>query len=148
MKKLNMKLKFVKISDDAVVPSQANNRDVGLDLVAINKDCELESGAILYGTGLIVTPGDGYYVEIVPRSSIVKTGWILANNIGIIDPDYTGELKIALIRIKPDAEELSLPFCKTQLICRKIIVPELEITEEIRETDRNSNGFGSTGARI
>jgi len=143
-----MKLKIVKIDNNAVIPSQANSNDVGLDLVAINKQAELESGAILYGTGIIVTPGDGYYVEIVPRSSIIKTGWILANNVGIIDPDYTGELKIALTRIKPDAEELELPFCKTQLICRQIIKPEIEITEEILHTDRNSNGFGSTGSRI
>lgn len=143
-----MKLKFVKISEDAVVPSTANCDDVGLDLVAINKQSELESGAILYGTGLIVKPEDGYYVEIVPRSSIIKTGWVLANNIGIIDPGYTGELKIALIKINPNAEELVPPFCKTQLICRKIVKAEVEITQEIQETDRNSNGFGSTGSRI
>jgi dUTP pyrophosphatase len=143
-----MKLKIVKISENAVVPSTANSDDVGMDLVAINKQDELESGAILYGTGLVVKPEYGYYVEIVPRSSIIKTGWTLANNIGIIDPGYTGELKIALIKINPDAQELTVPFCKTQLICRKIIKAEVEITEEIEETDRNSNGFGSTGSRI
>ena len=70
---------------------------------------------------------------LINRSSIIKTGWILANNIGIIDPGYTGELKIALIKINPDAQELTVPFCKTQLICRKIIKAEVEITEEILE---------------
>ena len=143
-----MKLKIIKTNENAVIPSFANENDVGLDLVAIEKDTELESGAILYNTGLKIIPPEGYYVEIVSRSSIVKTGWILANNIGIIDPDYRGEIKIALIRINRNADELELPFCKAQIIVRKIHNVEIEETEEIDVTNRNSGGFGSSGDRI
>jgi dUTP pyrophosphatase len=143
-----MKLKFVKIHENAVLPSNANENDVGLDLVAIEKDTTLESGVILYKTGLKVIPEDGYYVEIVPRSSIVKTGWGLANSVGIIDPSYRGELKIALVKTNPLAEEMELPFCKTQLIVRKCYPIITEETSEFDSTSRNSGGFGSTGNRI
>ena len=32
-----------------------------------------------------------------------------------------------------------------QLVCEKIVYPELEVLESLDETDRGSNGFGSTG---
>lgn len=142
-----MSIKFIKIVEGAKIPSFATSNDVGMDLVAIRKIKEYDNGVILYGTGLKVRPPDNYYVEIVPRSSIIKTGWILANNVGVIDPDYTGELMIAMVKIDENAEELELPFCKMQLIVRKIHKFEIEETSDIIETERGSGGFGSTGDR-
>ena len=53
----------------------------------------------MYDTGIQVKPQYGYYFEIVPRSSLSKSGYILANSIGIIDPSYSGNLYIVLIKI-------------------------------------------------
>ena len=74
----------------------------------------------MYDTGISVEPPCGYYTEIVPRSSIVKTGYIMTNSIGIIDPTYRGTLKICVTRIDDTLPELTIPFKKFQLIVRKM----------------------------
>jgi len=142
-----MKIKFHLRDNDAILPSRANSTDVGLDLVAIKEDKTYDNGVIKYDTGVSVTPPDGYYTEIVARSSIVKTGWMLANNVGVIDPTYTGNLFIVLVRVVPDAPKLSLPFCKCQLVLKKCEYADPEEVDELTDTERGDGGFGSTGDR-
>lgn len=142
-----MKIKFVRRHDDAVVPSRAHYSDVGLDLTAIKEHKVLDNGVVLYDTGIAVTPPDGYYIEIVPRSSMSKTGWMLANSVGTIDPSYTGNLYIALVRVVHNAPAPDLPFCKCQIVLRKAEYAEMEEVGDLRDTVRGSGGFGSTGER-
>jgi dUTP pyrophosphatase len=142
-----MFIKCVVKDERAVIPSRAHDKDVGYDLTAIKKHKVLDSGIILYDTGISVAPPEGHYIEIVPRSSISKTGYMLANSVGTVDPDYTGNLYIALAKINPDAPELELPFCKCQLILRKAIYADVIKVESLVDTDRGDGGFGSTGDR-
>jgi dUTP pyrophosphatase len=138
-------IKVLKLESAAVLPSRAHASDIGYDLTAININKRLENGVILYGTGLSVSPPDGWYTEIVPRSSLSKTGHIIANSVGVIDPHYTGELLIAVIKIDVNSPPLELPFCKFQLIIRKSETVEIEEVQSLSDTDRGSGGFGSTG---
>ena len=139
----------VEIRDErAVIPSRANETDVGLDLVAIDVAKRLPNGVVLYDTGIAVSPPEGYYIEIMPRSSMSKTGWMLANGVGQIDPDYRGNLLIALVKVVPDAPEIELPFCKCQLILRKAEYASVQVVESLKSTERGSGGFGSTGDRV
>lgn len=142
-----MKIKFHLKNNDAILPSRTDPLDVGLDLVAIKEHKTYDNGVILYDTGLSVTPPAGYYTEIVARSSIIKTGWMLANNVGVIDPGYTGNLFIALVRVVPDAPKISLPFSKCQLVLKKCEYAEPEEVSELADTKRGDGGFGSTGDR-
>lgn len=139
---------FIKTHPDAVTPTRANETDIGLDLVAINIKKELDNKVILYDTGIQATPPKGYYLEIVPRSSISKTGWMLANSIGTIDPTYTGNLLIALMPICENVQKIELPFCKCQLILRKAEYAEMKQVLSLEETGRGDGGFGSTGERV
>jgi dUTP pyrophosphatase len=151
-----MFIHYVKKHPDAVTPSRTNHTDIGLDLVAIAKHKVYPNGATLYDTGIAVSPPPGYYIELVPRSSISKTGWILANSVGTIDPSYTGNLFIALIRVDPEAPEISLPFCACQIALRKALgffgtfvaeYADVKEVEELAATERGDGGFGSTGER-
>jgi hypothetical protein len=57
---------------------------------------------------------EGYYTEIVPRSSISKFGYILSNNIGIIDNNYRGNFPTYSIRETGDYSIVaSLPLTVT-----------------------------------
>jgi len=143
-----MKIKFVRNNENAITPSRANPRDIGMDLVCIERYKTLSNGVILYDTGISVCPPEGYYIEIVPRSSISKTGWILANSIGIIDPNYTKNLLVALTRIDSDAKEMELPFCVSQIVLRKAEYADMDEVERLDEIMSWRVGFGSTGARI
>ena len=140
-------IKCLKKLPNAVIPSKAHESDVGFDLVAVKLHKVLDNGVILYDTGLSMSPPKGFYLEIVPRSSLSKTGYMLANSIGIVDPAYTGSLYIALIKIVPDAPDLELPFCKLQLVLRVAYSAHIQEIAELDTTDRGDGGFGSSGKR-
>ena len=144
-----MSIKCIKKNNQSILPSKAHDSDIGWDLVAIKEHKVIHKDIIMYDTGLIVIPPKGYYLEILPRSSISKTGWMLSNNVGTIDPDYRGNLYISLTRVVKDMPKLDLPFCKCQLVLRKINKSYItEISEiDISTTERGEGGFGSSGPR-
>lgn len=136
--------KFKKTLPDAVTPSKAHPDDSGFDLHLIKKLKE-ENGVVWYTTGLAVAPPQGYYFELVGRSSISKSGYMLANNIGIIDASYRGDLMVALIKVNPAAPELQMPCRLVQLIPRSLILMEAKEVTELDATARGAGGFGSSG---
>jgi deoxyuridine 5'-triphosphate nucleotidohydrolase len=138
------KCRFIRVDNNAVVPSKENWSDVGYDLSIINKIKDLNSKTSLYNTGIKIQLDYGYYAEIVPRSSISKTGYILSNNIGIIDNSYRGNLMIALTKIADDAIEITYPFKCCQLIIKKQVYVHLEEVKDLDNTKRSDGGFGST----
>jgi len=150
----------IKMYDvNAVVPTKAGSEEVGFDLTAISFIKKLNEFTFMYDTGIAVEPPPGYYVEIVPRSSIGKTGFVLANSVGIIDPSYRGTLKIVLMDVGSTARllqnqrhhvqyigrPLTCPFTLTQLVLRKMIPAKIEVVEELTDTIRGDGAFGSTG---
>lgn len=143
-----MSIQIYKKNTNAVLPSRAHSSDIGLDLVAIKVHKVINPNTIMYDTGIGAIPPTGYYLEIVPRSSISKTGWMLANSIGIVDPEYRGNLYIVLNRVIADSPEIELPFCKCQLVLRKAeYAPVIEVSSLEDCTERGYGGFGSTGTR-
>lgn len=129
----------------AVAPSKGRYSDVGFDLTIIKEASRISEKTRLYDTGVKVNPPLGYYTEIVPRSSLSKTGYILSNSVGVIDPSYRGTLKIALTRIDDSLPEITLPLKVAQLIFKRyegnITMKE---TDFIASTSRGEGGFGST----
>jgi dUTP pyrophosphatase len=139
-------INFIKINKDAIIPKKANFSDVGYDISILNVHKVINSKTTLYDTGICLNIPVGYYVEIVPRSSIVKSGYMLSNSIGIIDCSYKGNLYVGLTKVCDDAIEIEYPFKCCQLIVRKQVFPnfiEMKM-EEMVESKRNKGGFGST----
>jgi deoxyuridine 5'-triphosphate nucleotidohydrolase len=135
--------KFVKTCKDSIAPIKNNITDSGYDLHLIKKIKQVNN-VYYYDTGIKIRPSIGYYFDLVGRSSISKTGWMLANNIGIIDMTYSGSIIVALIRVDPNAKELELPIKLVQLIPRKLIVMDFEEVKELDDTKRGEGGFGSS----
>jgi deoxyuridine 5'-triphosphate nucleotidohydrolase len=130
----------------AVPPTKAKESDVGYDLSIISVEKTMLSNVTLYDTGLKIHVQHGMYAEVVPRSSLSKSGYMLANSIGIIDRGYNGNILIALTKIDPDAPNLVLPFRCCQLIFRQQIhVNMIEVAAPFEKTVRGDGGFGSTG---
>ena len=145
---LNNMIKFIIADDRAILPKKAHITDIGYVLTAIDIFKLHGSKTTLFETGISVCPPAGYYIEIVPRSSMCNTGYMLANSIGIVDPDYTGTLKIALIKVDDTYPDISLPFTKCQLVLRRtecsdtIQVDNFDL--HVGDSFRGSGGFGST----
>lgn len=138
-----LSFKYVKTCDDAIPPIKNHDSDTGYDLSLIKKIKEYNN-VHYYDTCIKVQPPLGYYFEIVGRSSIAKTGWMLANNIGIIDCSYVGSIIVALVKVNPCADELILPSKLIQLIPRKLILMDSYEVESIETTKRaDTGGLGS-----
>ena len=101
-----------------------------------------------FDTGIAVKPPNGYYFEIVPRSSLSKTDYILSNSVGIIDEEYRGSIKVCLYNLGFPTKQKELPLRLLQLVLRKNESRKIESIEEVNDfesTERNEQGFGSTG---
>lgn len=130
----------------AVLPFKARVSDSGYDLCLIDVQKQIGK-VVLYGTGLKVAPPDGFYFDIVPRSSIIKLGYLLANSVGVIDRAYRGELMVPLIKVDESAPDLELPARVVQMIPRTISHFPVVSVDELDVSDRGTKGFGSSGFR-
>ena len=135
---------FVKDDSRAVTPTKGTPFSVGYDLTILSFLKRLTNRTALYDTGIVISPPEGYYVEILPRSSLSKTGYIIANSTGIIDPDYRGRLLVALAKIDDSCPDLEFPCTKFQMVLRKHEVFNMCQVDSLDNTERGSGGFGST----
>ena len=136
--------KFVKTDKRAISPSKGNASDEGYDLWLIDIDKKISKNIIRFETGIKIQPDDDWHAEIMPRSSLSNTGWMLANSIGLIDCSYRGTLKVCLIKVDPEAKDIELPFKGVQMVFRRNIHFICDEEEELDDTARNEGGFGST----
>ena len=141
-----MKVRIKRLSENAVIPAYANPGDAGLDLVAtyVKVEDHNKYGFFEYGTGLAVEIPEGYIGLIFPRSSISKTGMMLANAVGVIDSSYRGEIKLRFKYIS-GTNSYEVGDRVAQLIILPYPIVEFEEAQELSETQRSSGGFGSTG---
>jgi deoxyuridine 5'-triphosphate nucleotidohydrolase len=136
--------RWARLRPDAVAPSKAAPSDSGFDLTLLA--ISHQHGQVqFYRTGIKVQPAFGWYFDLVPRSSISKSGYMLANGVGVIDRGYTGEILVPLVKVDPNAQELPLPNRLVQIIPRPIIAAELVEVADFDDTARGAGGFGSTG---
>lgn len=143
-----MNLKFKKLSEKAVLPTRAHKGDAGLDLTCSNVTTALnEVGQlmIVYHTDLAVEIPEGYVGILVPRSSIWKKSLMLTNHAGVIDSSYRGEI-VAVFRSTTDV--VPKIYNVGDRFAQLLIIPcpefEVEEVEELSDTERGENGFGST----
>lgn len=82
---------------------------------------------------------------LVPRSSIYKTPLVLRNSIGIIDSEYTGNLKAPLQNISHENFTLHKGQRFLQVVNSDLQNARYKLVDELKKTERGSNGFGSSG---
>jgi len=142
-----MKLKVKKLVESAVIPSRAKQDDAGYDLTAISKNeiNQKEFGYIEYGFGLALEIEPGYVGLIFPRSSISRTDLILSNAVGVVDPGYRGEVT-ARFKWVPRTKTYEIGDRIAQLIIIKTEELEIEVTDNLSDSDRGSGGYGSSGS--
>lgn len=137
---------YIRDKPEAVPPTKGRDGDSGYDLTLIEK-IKVDGDIEYYDTHVRVNPPDGYYFEMFSRSSIVKTGYVLANSVGIIDNNYTGTLKVVLIKVDKTKPDLQLPIRLVQIIPKQIhnLTPMEYNFLQTTETNRGDSGFGSSG---
>lgn len=145
---LNPKFEY-KLLDGAVPPTLAYDTDTGYDVTLIKKMKTIRLGSFgevsLYDSGIIISPPKGYYVDLVARSSLSKTGHMLANGFGVIDNTYRGTLIAAMLKYDIDGSDLELPGKYVQIIFRPVIHFTPVEVDVIDITKRGAGKLGSTG---
>lgn len=64
---------------------------------------------------------------------------------GVVDSGYTGQIVVKLYNHGPVEKHFDAGDKITQLVIGPVFTPDLELADELTETERSSNGFGSTG---
>ena len=102
----------------------------------------------LVGTGLVIEVPTGHFLGIFARSSTpLKRGLLVANGVGVLDPDYHGpedELKIQVMNVT----DSDVSIRRGDRLAQGIILPAPRVTWQEVETVQavTRGGFGSTGA--
>lgn len=141
-----MQVQIKVLNELAKIPAYSKVGDAGLDLVAtsLNQVEESGYGYVEYGTSLAIKIPEGFVGLIFPRSSISNYGMILSNSVGVIDSNYTGEIKFRFKYIT-GTNAYNIGDRVGQLIIIPYPTIEFEQVDELPETNRNDSGFGSTG---
>ena len=140
-------MKIIKIKllhSNAQVPKKVIDTDACYDVVAVSKE-DFGDGRIHYGLGFALEIPENTQLDLRSRSSIHKTGLILSNCIGTGDEEYRGEYQAFFYHVIPTLPpyEVGDRILQIQLKTREDVI--FKITEELSETKRGKEGFGSTG---
>jgi dUTP pyrophosphatase len=145
--KKSLKIKFKKKDATSKLPVKGSLHAACYD-VYVHKITIERPNKMILGLGFSTEIPEGYKGVVVPRSSISKENWVLANSIGIIDADYRGEWMM-VFRCLGEMIYHPLPFgvgdrCG-QIYFEEITPFEIEEVEDLSDTERGEGGFGSTG---
>jgi dUTP pyrophosphatase len=131
-----------------VLPVRAHDTDAGYDIVCTRLTQELDEAGkvvLVYHTDVAVEIPQGMVGFLLMRSSVSKKSIMLTNCVGIIDSGYRGEL---MMKFKLTTDALPRVYQIGDKIGQLVVVPYYKATpvfvEELSNTDRGENGYGST----
>lgn len=144
MNKINIK----RLKENAIIPTRGSEYAAGYDLCACIDDTYdiAPHGTVKIGTGLAIEIPHGYFGGIFARSGLsTKKGLRPANCVGVCDEDYIGEYIVALHNDTDEMMSIEPGERIAQLVILPYLTVEFNEVDELTDTERGSNGFGSTG---
>jgi dUTP pyrophosphatase len=141
-------LRVRRLDPDLPLPERQHGDDAGYDLVA-REDAQLAPGGgrAMIPTGVAVAIPPGFAGFVLPRSGLaLKHGVTVLNSPGLVDAGYRDELRVLLVNLDPVAAFTVRRGDRiAQLVIQRVETPELQVVDELDDTDRGIGGFGSTG---
>lgn len=133
----------IKLDNGAYMPTRAHAADAGLDLYSPEE--------VHIPPKWFATIDTGVHVEL-PKNTVgmvkSKSGLNVNHGIqseGVIDVGYTGSIKVKLYNHSGRWYRVEKGDKISQLVILPILTPDLEVVDELDETERGNGGFGSTG---
>ena len=137
-----VELLFVKMSSEAVTPTRAIEKSVGLDFYSPADYIIPPHSQLLIPTQIKLRIPLGHYGRLASKSSLAILHHLHVG-VGVIDPDYTGEIKVLLTNTAPRAHSIVRGDPIDQLILEKVSLPILKRVRELPPTARGEQGCGS-----
>ena len=143
---ISVKIQFSKDNLYRTLPFYATEGSAGVDLMS-NEDCDIKPGERkLINTGVSLEIPDGYELQLRTRSGLaLKSGIIVLNAPGTIDSDYRGEIKIIIMNLGQTNFMILKRDRIAQGVFSRYSKVSFEVVEQLSDSKRASNGFGSTG---
>lgn len=166
----DIRVGFKRLTEDAIIPTKAHKSDSGFDLYATETMFIKPEQSVIIKTGIAIALPDGHEAQIRPRSGVTSRTKLRVN-LGTIDEGYNGELGVMVDNITSQNPFKSIQVRTldggnefideadmlgtikvyagdkvAQLVVQKLPeVSQFEIDGDMEQTERGSNGYGSTG---
>ena len=133
----------VKLDKGAYMPTRAHDTDAGLDLYAKRGRLVRAGKSAVFDTGV--------HIELPPNTAGMiksKSGLNVKHGLtseGVIDVGYTGSIAVKLYNHSKNDYIVRRGDKISQLCIIPVLLPELELVEDLEETERGDKGFGSSG---
>lgn len=142
-------LKVKKLHNDSVLPKYNYPTDSGFDLHATEEIILQPFGRALVPTGLSFQFEEGLEIQVRPKSGLaINQGLTVLNTPGTVDQGYSGEIKVIIF----NTNNTTVTIPKGMKVGQAVLCPvlngryvEIQDVDNLDETDRGTNGFGSTG---
>ena len=147
--KLKLKAVSPKIGRELPWPQRATTGSAGMDLAACmdEKITIAPRKLVKIPTGIaIALPGPEYVALVYARSGLgIKHGIALSNGVGVIDSDYRGEIMVGLQNSGQEDFTINPGERIAQMMITPVVQAQIQMTDDLDETQRGAGGFGSTG---
>ncbi len=125
------------------MPTRAHADDAGLDLYSPETVTIPPRSAVTIDTGVCIELPKNTVGMVKSKSGLnVKHG---IQSEGVIDVGYTGSIRVKLYNHSGQGYQVNRGDKISQLVILPILTPDIELVDELGETERGSGGFGSTG---
>ena len=133
----------IKLDPGAYMPERAHKLDAGYDLRTPERKVIHPGGSIIVDTGVHVQIPDGYVGFLKSKSGLNVHNDLTGT--GTIDAGYTGSITVKLYNHGVQPHVFNAGDKIIQIVFLPIYTPELELVDELEDTERGASGFGSTG---
>ena len=143
-----VKVLIKKLDQKVKLPEYKTDGASGMDIIAfLNKPINIKpKTSFLVPTGLSVAFSEDYEIQIRPRSGLAaKNNISVLNTPGTIDSDYRGEIKVIIYNHGSNDFYINNGDRIAQMILTPVVKMDLEEVQDLPETIRGKDGFGSTG---
>ena len=105
-------------------------------------------GTVMVGSGIAMAIPEGYEGEVRPRSGMAaKRGITIANTPGTIDSGYRGEIMLPLYNLGHEMAVVEKGERVAQILIHPVCEAIMAEVDDLSETERGADGFGSTGTK-
>lgn len=133
----------IKLDNNAYLPERAHDTDAGLDLKSPRNYYLRPNDSVTIDTGVHIQLPPGTAGILVAKSGLNVNKDITST--GLIDEGYTGSIRVKLYNHGNMANWLMKGDKISQLVIVPVLYENIELVDELEETERGDNGFGSSG---
>ena len=137
------RLRIKRLSQPAIIPTKGSRMAAGHDIYGLKNGTIPAQKQMLVETGIAIRLPIGTYGRLAAQSGIATKQGIAVGG-GVIDADYTGEIRVILQNQGSSDYEFKEGDRIAQLIVERIQTSEAVVVDKLGETERGKQGFGST----